>query len=88
MRKIQNCLSFVLREYNMAGQSKHFEQLDCLIVDIGEDDLRAALFSDVDDAEENRDSDTVDELGVAEVNNQRAATAIQLPATLTLDLFT
>ena len=53
MRKIQKCLSFVLCECNMAGQSKHFEQLDCLIVDIGEDDLRAALFGDVDNAEEN-----------------------------------
>jgi len=72
----------------MAGQSKHVEQLDCLIVDIGEDDLRAALFGDVDDAEENRDADTVDEFGVAEINNEGAATTIQVPATLVLDLFT
>ena len=72
----------------MAGQSKHLEQLDCLIVDIGEDDLRAALFGDVDDAEEDRDSDTINQFGVAEINNEGAATAIQLPATLALDLFT
>jgi hypothetical protein len=71
----------------MAGQSKHLEQLDCLIVDIGEDDLRAALFGDVDDAEENRYSDTVNELGVAEINHEGAAPAAELPATLALNLF-
>jgi len=87
-RKIDKCFSFVLRKYNMAGQSKHLEQLYGLIVDIGKDDLRAALFGDVDDAEENRDTDTVDEFGVAEINDQRAATAVQLPSTLALDLFT
>jgi hypothetical protein len=37
----------------MAGQSKHLEQLDSLIVDVGKDDLRAVLFGDVDDTEEN-----------------------------------
>jgi hypothetical protein len=41
------------REHNMAGQSKHLEQLDCLIVDVRKDNARAALFGDVDDAEEN-----------------------------------
>jgi hypothetical protein len=51
-RKIHKCFSFVFREHNMAGQSEHFEQLDCLIVDFGKDNTRAALFGDVDDAEE------------------------------------
>jgi hypothetical protein len=71
----------------MAGQSKHLEQLYGLMVDIGKDDLRAALFGDVDDAEENRDTDTVDEFGVAEINNQCAATTLELPPTFTLDPF-
>ena len=72
----------------MAGQSKHLEQLDCLIVDIGEDDLRAALFGDVDDSEEDRYTDTVNQFGIAEINDERAATATQLPTTLAFDLFT
>jgi hypothetical protein len=71
----------------MAGQSEHLEQLYRLIIDIGKDNLRAALFGDVDDAEENRNTDTVDEFGVAEINNQRAATAVQLPATFALNFF-
>ena len=68
----------------MACQSEHVEQLDGLIVNVGKDDLGAALFSDVDDAEENRYSDTVNEFGVAEINNQRAATTLELPPTATL----
>ncbi|HEU4834442.1 MAG TPA: hypothetical protein VFS90_08510 [Pyrinomonadaceae bacterium] len=86
-RKAGESFSFVFREYNMAGQSKHLEQLYGLIVDIGKDDLRAILFGDVDDAEENRDSDTVDEFGVAEINNERTAATIKLPATFALNLF-
>ena len=71
----------------MACQSEHLEQFNGLIVDIGKDDLGAAPLSDVNDAEENRDSDTVDEFGVAEINNERAAATIELPATLALNLF-
>jgi hypothetical protein len=87
MREIHQGFSFILREYNMAGQAKHLEQLDGLIVDFRKDNTRPALFGDVDDAEENRDADTVNEFGVAEINNQRAATALELPATFALDLF-
>jgi hypothetical protein len=87
LRKIQKRFSFILREYNMAGQPKHVEQLDGLIVNIRKDNLRAALFSDVDDSEENRDADTVNELCIAEINNERAAATLQLPSTLMLDLF-
>jgi hypothetical protein len=71
----------------MAGQPKHVEQLDGLIVNVGKDDLGAALFSDVDDAEENRYSDTVNEFGIAEINHEGAAPTIELPATLALDFF-
>lgn len=71
----------------MAGQPKHVEQLDGLIVNVGKNDLRAALFSDVDDAEENRDSDTVNEFGVAEIDNEGAAATLELPPTLALDPF-
>jgi hypothetical protein len=71
----------------MACQSKHLEQFNGLIINIGKDDLSAALFSDVDDAEENRYSDTVNELGVAEINNERTTPTLELPSTLVLNLF-
>jgi hypothetical protein len=87
-RKIDKGFVFVLREHNMAGQSEHFKQLDCLIVDFRKDNPRAALFSNVDDAEENRDPNTINQLGVAKVDDKRTATAVQLPATLTLYFFT
>jgi hypothetical protein len=51
-RKIDQCFSFVLREHDMAGQSEHFKQLDCLIVDFRKDNPGAAFFSDIDYAEE------------------------------------
>ena len=78
----------VLGEGYVAGQSEHFEQLDCLIVHFREDDACAALFSDVDDAEKNRYPDTINQLGIAEIYHQRAATAVELPAAFSLDLFT
>jgi hypothetical protein len=53
----------------MACQSKHLEQFNGLIIDVGEDNLSAALFGDVNDAEQDRDADTVNEFGVAEVND-------------------
>jgi len=69
LRKIQNCFLFIFREHNMACQSKHLEQFNGLIIDVGEDYLSAALFRDVNDAEQDRDADTVNEFGVAEVND-------------------
>ena len=80
-------LVFVFSEPHVTGQPEHFEQLHCLRVYFGENDLRAALLRDVDDAEKDRDTDTVDELRVAEIDHQRAATAVELTAALTFDLF-
>jgi hypothetical protein len=87
-RKIHEGFSFIFRENNVAGQSEHFEQLDCFVVHFRKGDARAALFGDVDDSEENRDTDTVNQFGIAEINDESTATATQLPATLALDLFT
>ena len=71
----------------MAGQSEHLEQLNGLNVDIGKGNLSAALFSDVNDAEENRYSDTINEFGIAEIDNEGAAPTLQLPTALVLDPF-
>ena len=78
----------VLGEQYVAGESKHFEQFNCLMIHFREGDPRAVLFGDVDDAEQDRDADAVDELRVAEIYDQSAATAIELPAAFALDLFT
>src|ERR1043165_2035373 len=80
-------LVFVFGENNVTSQPEHFKQLHGLFVYFGEDDLRAALFRDVDDAEQDRDADTVDELRIAEIDNQRPTAAVELSTTLAFDLF-
>jgi hypothetical protein len=50
-RKIQEGFVFVLREYNVAGESKHFEQLHGLVIDFGKNNSCAVLFGNVDDAQ-------------------------------------
>src|SRR6185295_406390 len=85
--KREQCLAFVFSEHHVTGQPEHFEQLHCLRIYFGESELRAVFFRDVDDAEKYRDTDTVDELRVAEIDHQRAAAAIELAAALTFDLF-
>jgi len=50
--EIQKRFAFILCKYNVAGQAEHFEQLDCLIANVGKNDARAALFSDIDYSEE------------------------------------
>ncbi|HET6852788.1 MAG TPA: hypothetical protein VFH46_10835 [Pyrinomonadaceae bacterium] len=50
--EIQKCFVFILCKHNMAGQAEHFEQLDCLIVNVGKDDAGAAFFRDIDYSEE------------------------------------
>ena len=85
--KREQRLAFISCERNVTGQSEHIEQLHCLTVYFREDDLCAALLSDVYNSEENRDADTVDEFRVAEVYHQRAAATVELAAALTFDLF-
>ena len=87
IRDREQRLAFILRERNVTGQSEHFEQLHCLRVYFGESDPRAAFLRDVDDAEKDRDPDAVDEFRIAEIYHQRVAAAVELTATLPLDLF-
>ena len=57
----------------MARQSKHFEQLHGLVVHVREYNQGAALFRDVDDAEQDGNTDAVDEFGVAEIDYRARA---------------
>jgi hypothetical protein len=50
--EIQKGFSYILCKHNMEGQAEHFEQLDCLIVNVGKDDAGAAFLRDIDDSEE------------------------------------
>ena len=86
--KRQQRFVLVFRKYNMPRQTKHVEELDGLTVYFREGDFRATLLRNVNDSEEDRDTDTVHQLSIAEVDDQRTATAIQLPAALTFDFFT
>ena len=86
--EIREGFVFILRKYNVAGQAKYFEQRDCLVVYFGKNDAGAALFRNVNDPEEDRDTDTVNEFGLAKVNDERPATTTQLSPALTLNFFT
>ena len=70
---------------DVAPQAQEFEQLERVAVDVGEDDGRAPLLGDVDDAEQERDADAVDQLGALEVDDERAAAGFELEAALALD---
>jgi hypothetical protein len=72
----------------MARQAKHLKELHGLTVYIRKSDLRATLLRNVNDSEEDRDTDAVDQLRITEVDHQRAATTVQLPATFMLNFFT
>ena len=85
--KREQRLAFIFCKRNVTGQSEHIEQLHCLTVYFREDDLCAALLSDVYNSEEDRDADTVNELCIAEINHQRATAAVDVAAALTFDLF-
>lgn len=79
---------FILRENDVACQAKHFEQLHCLVFYVGEDNQRAAFFRDVNYAEEDGNADTVHQLSVAEIYNQRSAAQIKLLLALALNTLT
>ncbi len=71
----------------MARQPKHLEQLNRLAVYIGKDNQRAVLFSDIDDAEQDRYADAVYQLSIAEINYQRAGAGVELLLTFAFDPF-
>ena|SRR5215204_4120952 len=71
----------------MSRESEHLKELDGLVVDVRKGEACAASFRDVDDSQKDGNAYAVDELGIAEIDNQSAAPAIQLPATFTLDFF-
>jgi hypothetical protein len=78
---------FISGERHMSGQPQHLEQLNRLVVYVGENHERPAFLRNIDDAEEDRDADAVNQLGIAEIYDQRAATGIKLLLTFTLDPF-
>lgn len=78
---------FIPGERHVAGQAQHLKQLNSLVVYIGENNQRATFLRNVDNAEEDRDPDTVNQLSVAEVYDQRTTARIKLLLAFTLDPF-
>ncbi len=78
---------FIFGEHDVARQPEHLEQLHRLVVYVGEHNQGAALFGDVDDAEQDGDADAVDQFSVAEIDDQGAGAGIELLLTLALDPF-
>ena len=69
----------------MIHQPEHFEQLAGFGADFGKDDLCVGIGSGVDNAEQDRNADAVDDLGVFEIDDQRFAARVDLPAAFAFD---
>ncbi len=85
--KIGESFLFICGQHDMTRQSQHLEELDRLAVYLGEHHQRAALFCNVNDAQQDGDSDAINEFGVAEIDDQRAGAGIELLLTFALDSF-
>ena len=68
---------FVLCQHYMPRQSQHLEKLNGLIVNVGKHNTGIALLGNVDDSHQDRDADAVDELSVAEIDDERATAGIE-----------
>ena len=86
-RESAECFLFILGEHDMSRQTEHFKQLRRFVIHVGENNKGAALFRDVNDAQQDGDANAVDELGVAEVDHERACTRFKLLFALPLDPF-
>ena len=60
-------------KHDMLYQAEHFEELNSLIFYVGEHHAGFLLLSYVNDAEENGDSDAVDDTRVAKIDHERTA---------------
>src|SRR5918999_3232189 len=76
---------FAVGEDDEARQAEQLEELERVRAHAGEGDARAAPLGLVDDAEQDRDADAVDQLRVAEVDDERAAAPLHPLQTLALD---
>ena len=75
-RNIELCqrtqsLLFVLCQRDVTGQPQHLEKLYGLLVNVRENKLRPDTFGGIYDAQKNRDTDTVNQLGVSEIDDER-----------------
>ena len=72
----------------MPGQSQHVKEFGGLLLHIRENDLRSRSPGRIDNAEQDRNADTVDELGVRKVDDQFGAAFVETAATLAFYLLT
>src|SRR5215208_8102820 len=72
-------------EDDEARQAEQLEELERVQTHVGEGDARAAPLGLVDDPEQDRDADAVDQLRVAEVDDERAAAPLDPRQALALD---
>jgi hypothetical protein len=84
-RQHHESFTFVCGERNVTRQAEHLEKHDGLLINIGEDELRAGAFDGVNHTEKNRDADTVDKICFAEIDYQGTAARLKLTPALTLD---
>ena len=78
----------ITSEGYVTGEAKDIKQLNRLMVYVRKDELRAGLFSYVNDVEENGDADAVDDFGAVKINHECLTTRIELPLTFAFDSLT
>src|ERR1044071_595475 len=78
-------LLLVFGEEDEAREAEQLEELERVQAHVREGDAGAAPLGLVDDAEQGRDADAVDQLRVAEVDDERAAAPLHPRQTLPLD---
>ena len=71
----------------MLGEAEHFEQLNGVLVNIREHNAGTIVRRGVDNAEQDRDADAVDDLGLGKADYLFLTSRLELAAALVLDLF-
>src|SRR5215207_1849727 len=79
------CFVIAVGKDDEAREAEQLEELERVQAHVGEGDAGAPPLGLVDDAEQDRDADAVDQLRVAEVDDERAAAPLHPRQTLALD---
>ena len=84
-RNQRQSLVLVLGQTDVPSQAQHLEQIGCMVIYVREDQAGAVLLDDINHAHKNRDTDAVNQLGVSEIDHQRATARLELSFAFALD---
>lgn len=73
--------------FHMVGQSKHFKKLAGVFADFRKDDVGFGIGCGINNSEKDRNTDTVNDLSVPEIDHEGLATRFDLTPAFPFDLF-